>query len=425
VAAGVLSALFVSVIFCRHGSMWIAVFLGNFLSIVLVQFLSTAVTLIGQTIAEHAYSRVRWAVLVAVLVLAAMAAGPAISTGFERGLMPAVESIRSSTVGFWLLLPFEPFGRTFVAQHVFPDLVGWATLAAAVDLALLGLVMRLDVNYLEAAVAVSQKLYQQRQQAQRGGTAWVKPTGAGWRVPSLPWCGGVGPIARKQLTTAMRSARGFLIFFLVMGVILAGTLFSLKEGTGQGVLVALGSQVFMLTIIFARALPFDFRGDMDHIESLKVLPLGSTAIAVGQLTAPVLIMTTIHCVLLAIVAASQLVPPIVLLQIAVFTLPFNFLLFAVENLFFLLFPIRMKAATPADLQHVGRTMVEMFVKIIVLGVVCCTAGGFGWAAYWLSGGSQVAAVAAAWPILATAAVVLLPCVSWAYRRFDVSVDTPA
>lgn len=223
----------------------------------------------------------------------------------------------------------------------------------------------------------------------------------------------------------MRSARGFLIFLLIMGVVITGTLFSLKEGPGQGVLIALGSQVLMLTIIFARALPFDFRGDMDHIESLKVLPLGSTAIAVGQLVAPVLMMTTIHLILLAIVASLRVVSPIALLQIAVFTLPFNFLLFAMENLFFLLFPIRMVAATPGDLQHVGRTMVEMFVKIIALAAVCCTAGGFGWAAYWLSGGSQLAAVATAWPILAAAAALLVPCVAWAYRRFDVSVDTPA
>ncbi len=423
--AATFSALFLSVVLARHGTWWIAVFLGCLLSLWFIQFFSTAVMLISQTIAEHAYSRVRRLVLLGVLILVAAAAGPALAGGLDQGVLTAVKAFGDSTVGFWLLVPFEPFGRTIAAEHLFGDLIGWATLAMAIDLAMLGLVMRLDVNYLEAAVAISQKLYKQRQQARRRGTAWVAQGGAGWRLPRFPWLGGAGPIARRQLTTAIRAARGFLVLLLIMSVFIGGALFSFGKESGHTALVALGSQVLMFTIIFARLFPFDFRGDMDNLETVKSLPLGSVAITVGQLATPVLLMTAIHLVLLVIVGAATPTSPVLLLAIALFTLPFNFLLFAVENLFFLLFPARTMAATPGDLQHIGRAMVEMFAKIITLAVCCGAAAGFGFLGYLIAGQSPVVFVAVAWLSLAIAAGMTVPCVAWAYRKFDVSLDTPA
>lgn len=429
ISAGVLgaalTALFLSAVFARHGTMWVAVLLGCFLSLLLVQLFSTAAALIGQTLAERAYTRLRKLLLVGVLVLLAVCVGPPLSAALEGGFLLAAKAVRESTAGFWLLAIFEPFGQTITAQRVLPELIGWVALAAAVDLAMLGLVMRLDVNYLEAAVAVSQKLYQRRQQAQRRGSAWITQSKSSWRLPSFPWWRGVGPIARRQLTSAIRSARGFLVFFLIMGVVVCVTLFSIGDDASDVAQGSLVAQVLMFTIIFARTLCFDFRGDMDRLESLKSLPLGSVAITVGQLITPVLVMTTIHLLLLGVTALLMIVPPEVLLAIALFALPLNFLLFGLENLFFLLFPARMMASTPGDLQHVGRAMVEMFAKILALALCGGVAAGFGGLSYLVTGGSPVAALAAAWLVLATEAVMAVPCVAWAYRKFDVSTDTPA
>ncbi len=60
-----------------------------------------------------------------------------------------------------LLAPFEVFSNAMLAERWFPDLVGWALAAAAMDLALLVLVLRLDADYLEWSTAISQRAYEQ------------------------------------------------------------------------------------------------------------------------------------------------------------------------------------------------------------------------------------------------------------------------
>ncbi len=112
-----------------------------------------------------------------------------------------------------------------------------------------------------------------------------------------------------------------------------------------------------------------------------------------------------------------------LAAVAAFSLPFNFLLVAVENLLFLLFPARIQPTTPGDLQHVGRMMVLLAAKMLVLVVLCGLAAAVGGVTYALAR-SWIAAGAAAWLVLAVGCAALVPSVAAAYRRFDVSVDTP-
>ena len=93
------------------------------------------------------------------------------------------------------------------------------------------------------------------------------------------------------------------------------------------------------------------------MESLKALPLGDTAIAVGQLIVPCLVLTLLHLILLGLAAIATGQVSLVLAAMALFCPPLNFLFVALENLLFLAFPARITPATPGDLQHVGRTIV--------------------------------------------------------------------
>jgi len=45
-------------------------------------------------------------------------------------------------------------------------------------------------------------------------------------------------------------------------------------------------------------------------------------------------------------------------------------------------------------------------------------------AYLVGGGSWIAALSVSWLVLAIGCAPLVPCVAAAYRKFDVSVDTP-
>src|SRR5262249_12515407 len=96
-----------------------------------------------------------------------------------------------------------------------PDFALYLTLSAGVDLALMLLVFVLDVQYLEASAAASARIYAQLQRVRSGGVfaAMRGPGGrARFSLPGLPWWGGIGPVAWRQLVTAVRSLRGLLLF---------------------------------------------------------------------------------------------------------------------------------------------------------------------------------------------------------------------
>jgi len=99
-------------------------------------------------------------------------------------------------------------------------------------------------------------------------------------------------------------------------------------------------------------LRFDFRGDLDQIDHLKSLPVSGAAVSVGQLVTPTLLMSLCHLAIVGSVLGVMRRSDPVLLTAAVLCVPFNALLFGVENFIFLLFPTR-AAMTPGDFQGYG------------------------------------------------------------------------
>jgi hypothetical protein len=426
-STGLATSLLVSVVFSmfvlRFAAFWLAAWTGTYLTLVAVQLLSTAIVLLGQTMAEHAYTRLRRLVLVVLLTLVGMGISWMVSAGSIEGLVEFARRINHSAIGRYGLAPLAVFGQVITAPRLFPDLLGWGTLAVLIDLGLLGLVLGLDVNYLESAIQVSQKRYRRMQLARQGGLSWATSSTTKWQVPRLPWLGGVGPIAHRQMTTALHSLRGLAAVLLIMAMVMMPTLIMRSPGREIEV-IPLGLSVLFLSVFLSRMLPFDFRGDLDHLDWLKSLPFGSLAVALGQVVVPVLLMTVVQLVCLGALALIAGQPAPVLLELAAFTLPVTLLIVALDNLIFLLFPVRLVAATPGDFQHMGRAMVEIFLKMIFLGIVGGLAAGLGGLAYWLGGGSKAAMLATAWSSLILLASLVIPCIAWAYRRFDVSTDTP-
>jgi hypothetical protein len=422
-AASMFVALILSLTFLRYASLWTASFLGALLMLIFIQLLTTALVLAGQAMAQQMYTRARKGVLLAILGLAVLIAANWLPAFFEHGIQAASQRMRESAAWFWLFMPLEPFVRTILADKFMPDMIGWAAAAAAIDLALLALVVMIDVNYTESSLVASQKRYLMLQRRRSTGRMVVKPR-VGWRIPQLPWLYGAGPIAWRQLTTALRSVHGLLPFFLIIaGIVVAPVLFQAqKSSAGAGIFVG---QICFITMMMTRMVAYDFRGDLDCMDWTKSLPLRPIAIALGQLATPVLLMTAIHVILLAAILPFAHDSRMLIAAAALFSPVFNFLLIGVDNLVFLLFPIRIVATTPGDLQHVGRTMVEMAVKMLVLACGCGAAAAVGTATHWITGGSWVVTLALSWVALLICGCLIVPCIAWAYNRFDVSTDTPA
>jgi hypothetical protein len=248
----------------------------------------------------------------------------------------------------------------------------------------------------------------------------------------LPNLRGAGPIAWRQMTTAMRNSRGLFFILLILAISVGPLILShhaeeaakhpgdpVSSMTG-GLVIAMG----WITLVVAAWLRFDFRGDLDLLDYLKSLPISANAISAGQLITPVLMLTICDWIIIGSVAVIARRVDFMLASVAALCLPFNGLLFGVENFIFLLFPTR-AAANPADLQGYGRQILMLFAKGGILVLTAGVAGAVGVIAFYFLGAPRVLAVAISGVLLCGLAAATVPVVAWAYTRFDVSGDLPS
>lgn len=415
------ASLLFSIIFLRYASFWLAGFVGVFLSFMLLQLLSMAVVMIGETIGQRAYSRGRGIALLAIGALVALGAAPLLTSNHDS-LFGVAREFRSSLTARVLLAPFDVFARIITAHSIFPDMLRWCGTAVLILGALLAVVMWLDAHYLEVSAAAGQRLYERVRRVRRAGGMSLRTTGsARLRVPMPPRFAGAGPIAWRQLTVALRQSRSLLILMLL--ICLGGGPVLYASGLDVRANGAMIGVAFWLTMMLANALRFDFRGDVDHIDMLKSLPVAPASVAVAQLFAPALVMTALQLVLMSGLFLLFRLDPRHLLVALMLVIPFNVILFEVENIIFLLFPVRY-AAGPGDLQGFGRQMVVFVLKMLALTLLAGIAAGAGGIVYAITQ-TTPAGIAVAWVILWSETLALVPALVGAYLRFDPSTDTPA
>ncbi len=439
-----LPSTLVFAVFVGTNANWFwAAYVALLLVILFQQLFGMALNLIAAAAGATAYGRGRRVALVALLALAVVAALGVAGPAGKWDLRSAPGAVIGSTAGQAVLTPLRWFFDAFLAERLWPDLVVNAGRAALVNLALLGVVFALDANYLEAAATSSARIYAQIQRLRRGGMAAAGRGGkARFGVPNLPYWGGVGPVLWRQLTTAVRGLGRLALALVIVGAFLVVPL--LERGAAEdspGAGAALAFLIVWLTVFLTQLVPFDFRGDVDRIAALKSLPVVSWRLSVGQILAPVLIVTAVQWAALAVLRVLALLEGGALLASAAFAAPFNFLLFALENFLFLRFPARVMAAAPGDFQAVGRNLLFVLAKMAVLTAVAVVAlafGGLGWlltrVLFTLAGPgfdpeaaqslAYAAGAASAWLVVAFSGLGLVPLVAWAFNAFDVGLDTP-
>ena len=287
-------------------------------------------------------------------------------------------------------------------------------------------VFALDAHYLEAsASAILAPL--------RPHPADAGPAGHGrgadprrrafFAVPSLPYWGGIGPIFWRQLTSAVRGMGRALVLFL-FGLAFGGPMLASGIGKAEMIVPTLGGVGVWLSVFLTTLVPFDFRGDIDRMATLKTLPIVPWRLAVGQLLAPTLILAMMQWVIVAGCAALAPEQWPILLAVALYVPAYCFLAVALENLLFLLFPVRIMAATPGDFQALGRNVLLVAGKIAGLDRRPGGGGPRGRRRRVFTG-SVPLGVAAAWPVVVLFGGALVPLVSLAFQWFDVGRDTPA
>jgi hypothetical protein len=225
------------------------------------------------------------------------------------------------------------------------------------------------------------------------------------------------------LTTVFRSLDRLTPLLLVF-LLLLTPLFGIEARTETSQAPqALAGVLVIISLFLTPLVPFDFRGDLDRLGELKALPLAPVRLAAGQLAVPVLLVSGLQG--LAFVAMCVVLGRFepALGTVAAFAVPFNVLLFEIENLLFLLFPMRL-FAPPGDLQAIGRNLVRWLAQFACMALAVALAAVAGTVVFFLTGRNGLAAYAAAWLTLAALGLALLPLVALAFRHFDVARDTP-
>lgn len=424
-----LSGLLFTVIFRPHYVWAVAAFVGAVLALLFVQLLTMAVVLIGSTVGIRIFS---WGRKIALVLFI----GLAVAVGFQVSEAIGRRHEQPAVVGraAWesALEPMRVFVEAFTAERLWPELVRWALLALAIDGFLLGVVFFLDANYLETAAAAGERAYARRQRLRSGAGLWgqLQSRKARFSIPTLPWWGGVGSIAWRQLIAAARNPIAVLyVFGLLTVMAVAGVAAGSHEEEAGFAALTVGGSMVIMTLLLNPLIAFDFRGELDRMEVLKTLPIVPWRLAVGQLLTPVLLVTGMETVLTA--GALAFLPRFNpwLPLIPVFAAPFNFFLFGIENLLFLWFPFRLTHVTPGDLQGMGRLMLFFALKAIALGVLLGVVVLLAALVYWVPvalhwWNSWIPALATAWLALALFGAAPIPLIAAAFQRFDVAGDTP-
>jgi hypothetical protein len=426
------SALFLSLLLRASSSLIAASFAGMLLLVLFMQLFGMTLNLLAVRVGASLYTRSR---KIAAALVILLGAALLLHIGGSPRQWQAQELLRKLLEApAWKIMswPLRSFFDALTAEHLWPDLAQAAAVGTLVNLLLVAVIFALDAQYLEAAAAASARIYARIQRLRRGGLGSGEGLRRGGTVrlslPMPPWLGGIGPIAWRQLTTAARGADRLLLLLVILAVAMGAPVLAALRDDQENVLFVLVAVALWLTLFLTRMLPFDFRGDIDRLALLKTLPLPPWRLAVGQLLAPVLLMMVLQGVGLGVVVwtsppSDWLLPAS--LACVLYIPPINFLLFALDNLLFLLFPTRLMAATPGDFQALGRNVLFLAAKAMVLGMVCMAAGIVGMVVYWQLGESFLLAALAAWPVVALFAAALVPLVAWAFTIFDVGRDTPA
>ena len=417
-------AIFMTFAFRQFMTIWVAGYLGLVMAFTFLQVFAMAVTLTGQAIGERASTRRRQlalAIIVAIVGATALSVGWSAVSGITS--IEALKQLENAPAVRVALAPFKPFVMMISASRLWPNLVSWGAVALAINVSLIAAILALDAQYLEAAAATSERFYAKLERMKKGSSVSSRNPNKKWKgLHSLPWWGGIGPILWRQLTVARRDYARILVapclslFIAGLGIYLT----TLERNAQSPIALSFAGMILGTTVLMSPLINLDFRADYERMEGLKTLPISASRLAMGQLAAPVVLLTASQLLGLLVLAIGTWPAHPAFWIIAAFTIPLNLILLEVENVMFLWFPSRPMAHTPGDIEAMGRMMIMMSAKVLVMALAGGLAAGLGFLAYFLAGWAGMAIVA--WLILMGFVVAMIPLIASAFRGFDVASD---
>ncbi len=424
------SSLFFGTMGSAMSPRFASAFSASFLALMFLQLTQMVVAMATNRAANFAPSRASlWAVagLLALPILVILPGRDVLLSQDWKAVGLAAETSPITTA---VLAPFRWFILVYTAED-WTSLVRWGSRALLLDLSLVGAIFALDSGYLEASAASSARALLKAQKMMRSGGVFKFSAGRRGRFALKPahplWMGGVGPNLWRQLVAATANPAPLIVLVLITGG-LSYAIASIPASNGEikEVFVVVGLASGMsVTIFLSLFLPYDFRGDLDVMETLKMLPIAPGPLALGQVLTPAFLASVVQgagC-LGTIAGLGRAGDQAFLICVGLgFLLPANLLFYQVENLLFLWYPSRIVVG-----QFNGSALIRQMMTMVAKGFAIGSGGGLvlavGSVGYFASGRFSVGAILA-WTTLVLLNVGLQPLLGQAFENFDVSRDIP-
>jgi hypothetical protein len=348
--------------------------------------------------------------------------------GVLERLLDVLVQLNASVFG-GLATPWKPLIDLILAESVTTANLRLAAAALAVVAAFAVAVIGL---YAATARRVSNR---ERRAYQPGNDSSGQSSSAASRRPPrrslwFPRCGGAGTLAWRQLVGARRHWGSLLTAMIAPAILTCGPLFVIAD-PNIAFLSTTATLAFYTFLLLPTALRFDFRRDFERLAILKGLPIAPAAAVLGQTFAPVLIATLFQTAVLAVAIVARSLPPHHLATAMLVMIPLNVLVFAIDNLIYLLYPYRIEQE---GLEIFFRTMLTFTGKglLFAAGLAAMAAWGFIAAtlsrgvAAWTGSNVDPYALFAAGMIVGPAclAALVLNGLSRTYRDMDPIEDSP-
>ena len=242
--------------------------------------------------------------------------------------------------------------------------------------------------------------------------------------------GPMGAIAWRQWLGSRRYVGSLLTALVIPGIMAMTPMVVVADPLGAFLATA-AALAFYTFLLLPTALRFDFRRDLDRMAMFKSLPISAHAMTLGQLTTPVIISSLFQATVLAIAALIHGQTALFYLGTLLVLLPVNVLVFALENLIFILYPYRIGQE---GLEIFLRTMLTFTGKglLFVLGLALISAWGYGAALFARTLSSQLGIAHLGYVIFLLGLLMGTCLISWAlvvalwhaYARLNPVEDLP-
>ena len=444
VARAMLGGLILGLLMMRHMPHPLFAFCGTLLAMQTLPVIGQMAAIMTGALERRAFNRLkllRGLALPLAILVGAGVIGLAFSGGndvgrFFRDVVGDVGllDVANHPVMRAVTLPFAPWANA-VSATGWGEFGLWFGISLAAWFALYELAARIPIDFRELSLQTSSDVADRIRRMQRaGGGASAGKVSRGTLSIGVPWLLGRGPagaVAWRKVGSILRKARGTLMMsslILIFVVLLSRLIFEHgaddEEAVAGQVLVA-----FLGLLYLAGGLRFDFRDELDRMESIKAWPLSSRRVFFAMLFPEVLVIAALigGAVIISALLAGGLAPFTLALVLALPLVAFAWV--ALDNAVYLFAPVRVIPGQEGVLQNAGRSMLLLLLRFVLLAVVVALTGAGGSLAWFVvervtgeEGPTFVAAYLVGGVALLAVDVGLNELGAWAFRRFDVARD---